>query len=366
MASDPPVSRSRRLLECIAFMLASAAFFAALWWWFATPAHRTFHGHTDAVSAVVFSPDGKYLVSGSNDTTVRIWAVDGSSPATTIAHNSGIVTALAISPGGNMLAVATDENETVTLDAAGRISSISHTGDRTGPHAHLLAFPSGDLKALLRGHTAGVTLVGFFADGSRVVTHGHDHKIKFWDPGTGAERRDLKGGASHSRPLVAFSPDGKFVAVGDEGDVKIVERDSAEELRVLKGDPNGMNCLTFSPDGRLVAAGGSDQVVRVWAVADGELLATLSGHLNWVNVVQFSPDGQLLAAGSRERPPWVPNFWGANGRLTFWGVRSYAELGRRSAHPNGINSIAFSPDGNLTATGGNDGTIKLWKAPGRD
>ena len=118
-----------------------------------------------------------------------------------------------------------------------------------------------------------------------------------------------------------------------------------------------MTTLAFSPDGRLLATGDngdqrSDGQVRLWDTATGDQHAELHGHTGPVNTLAFSSDGGLLATGDDGR--------GSDGKLRLWDPatgRRHAEL---DGHTGPVNTLAFSPDGLLLATGDGNGFLRIW------
>ncbi|HRI18428.1 MAG TPA: hypothetical protein PL196_07895, partial [Burkholderiaceae bacterium] len=156
--------------------------------------------------------------------------------------------------------------------------------------------------------------------------------------------------ASDGATTVAFSKDGRLLANAGSG-VYVTIRDAATGalVRTIR-DKSGINSVDFSPNGALIAEGrtnGSSYNVKVYRVADGTLLLNLPGHSNATHAVAFSPDGTLLATGGDDK---TAKLWRvSDGAL----VRTLSQASR-------VRSLAFSRDGASLAVGDQVGNVKTW------
>jgi len=312
---------------------------------------RTLSGHTYSVNSVAFSPDGRLLASGSRDRTIRLWDVEAGQVVRTLSGHTDWVSSVAFSPDGRLLASGSDDR-TIRLWDVG----------------------TGQVVRTLSGHTDSVNSVAFSPDGRLLASGSGDRTIRLWDVGTGQVVRTLSGYIVGVNS-VAFSPDGRLLASGSwDGMIRLWDVGTGKVVRTLSGHTNWVRSVAFSPDGKLLASGSDDRtirlwdvgtgylktrwlrlrmsMIRLWDVGTGQLMRTLSGHTDPVYSVAFSPDGELLASGSSDRT------------IRLWDVGTGQVVRTLSGHTDSVNSVAFSPDGRLLASGSLDRTIWLWKVKG--
>src|SRR5262249_40475399 len=149
---------------------------------------------------------------------------------------------------------------------------------------------------------------------------------------------------------VAFSPDGKFLAVTGEAEVGVYDLATRKLVQRLKATGPSLDDVVFSQDGTRLAA-GDDRAVAQWDLKTGEPCHDL-GHGNAIDAVAFSPDGRTIVTGATYSDSVVRSWDALTGKIK----------GRWRGHKDGIEAIAYAPDGLLVASGSKDGTVRLWDA----
>jgi hypothetical protein len=160
---------------------------------------------------------------------------------------------------------------------------------------------------------------------------------------------------------VAFSPDGKLLASagGSEfkparngnktsAEVKLWDTATKAERGPLTGHTSKVFSVAFAPDGKTLATGGADHTVRLWDLATGKERRVLRGHLEAVSSVAFSPDGKTVVSASMDRT------------VKLWDMATNKERGHLTGHEDEVLAVAISPDGRTLATGSADWTVRLW------
>jgi WD40 repeat protein/tRNA A-37 threonylcarbamoyl transferase component Bud32 len=341
-------------------------------------------GHTSHIGPVVFHPAGRLVATGAVDNTVRIWD-RRSAGRNVLTVDFGVpVRAAAFTPEGRYLVVGTETGMISILkvpvppvvsdlgsvnkpidplklasrpspaDALRREDIPEHRlkkaggGDKGKAPAELVAVLAGDQRALPK-----VVGVAISPDGKTLAACAIDGTVKLWDLGSGQCRRTLSAHQGACRD-VAFSPDGKLLAsVGDDRQVKLWDLAGEGARSMAYVHPDWLDHVAFSPDGKTVASAGGGGSVKVGDVATGRLLRTLTGHTGLVCALAFSPDGNVLASAGGWRPI------DAGAELKLWDLRSGWESSLEG-HTAPVRAVAFSPDGRKLATSSDDGTIRLW------
>lgn len=191
--------------------------------------------------------------------------------------------------------------------------------------------------------------VAFSADGQLVAAGGQvDPTIHLWRVSDGLLVNELLG---HQRTVnsVLFSPDGQTLAsAANDGTVRLWNVSDGTSLRTLEGHNGGVTSLAFDPTGQILVSGSYDFTAKVWQTDDGQLLGTLEGHSDWVRGVAVDPNSLLIATSSQD------------GTVNIWEEETL--LYTLSDFSGQVESIAFSPDGQILATASYyDEEISLWQ-----
>jgi WD40 repeat protein/predicted Ser/Thr protein kinase len=212
------------------------------------------------------------------------------------------------------------------------------------------------------GALSRVNALAISPDGNTLASGSDDKNIKLWDLNTQKILATLSG---HSQAVksVAFSPDGQILATAsDDKTIKLWQVETLKEICTLSGHSHAVKSVAFSPDGQILASGSWDKTIKLWDVNTGRELFTITGHQLQVSSVAFSPDGKLLASASYDRTTrlWqIPAL--ESSQRKFENRPCYSLLSTLSGHAWAVLTAAFSPDGQILATGSDDNTIKLWE-----
>jgi WD40 repeat protein len=225
-------------------------------------------------------------------------------------------------------------------------------GPAAGETAKALApLPIPDIKPQV-AVVSPVASVKFSPDGKLLAVGGYG-VVRLIDSVSGKPVATLSGHADYVRSI-AFSPDGKMLAAAGGppqrgGEIKIWDVQTRQLLRTLLGHKDCIYSVAWSPDGKLLASGSYDKMVKLWDPATGKEVKNLQDHIDAVFAVAFSPDGKHLASGSQDRS------------VKIWDISTGERLYTLSDASDGLTGIAYSPSGKEIAAAGYDKTIYIWE-----
>ncbi len=332
---------------------------------------RSLPGHTDRLTSVTFSPDGRWIATAAWDGTARLWEAQTGKevrrldvPPTKYANpahlsrimfspdNEFVVTAQQSMPKEPGVIVWNRRTGERVRDFAGLCAAFSPDGkhiacggyNAIAAPVRLYEFATGKLVREMRGPQECVESVTFTRDGNTLFATGRlpqpvrddgkeqgglaPHGYCVWDVATGKERRSaLSGRDADVLPRRALSPDGRTLAEGGT----LVEIATGGWRGLLPDDIHEVCGLAFSPDGRTLATAGYDGTVRLWDLLSGKELgcfgkAVDSLKARWVIAVAFSPDGRTLVSGGLDKQAHIWDVSTLTGRQREVAERSPADL----------------------------------------
>ncbi len=281
-----------------------------------------FPGRTNGVG---FSPDGRYVVSASED-AARIWESPGGAGLHTLVSHARFVAGGYFSPDGSMVVTVGGDNE-----------------------AHVWNIASGSIIARLVGHVDAVSHADFSPDGTRVATVSRDMNVGIWDPLTG-ELKTSFGPAGYAS--VRYAPDGNRVVVAEPFAQQATVWDIATGTMLLSltGHNGPVFHAAYGAGGTRIVTASGDRTAKVWDAFTGAELMTLSGHDGIVLVAEFSPDGGTIVTG------------GNDSTVRVWDASSGALL-RTFTLPGFVRSVRVSADGDTIFVGLGSSAVILDLSP---
>ncbi|XP_046998916.1 notchless protein homolog 1 [Schistocerca americana] len=369
-------------------------------------------GHAEAVISASFSPDGKYLASGSGDTTVRFWDIHTQTPHYTCKGHKNWVLCIAWSPDGLRLASACKNGHICLWDPqtgkqVGRnlighkqwVTALSWEPYHRNSECRHLASSSkdGDIRIwdvvlglvvlTLSSHQKSVTALRWGGTGL-IYSASQDRTIKVWRATDGVLCRTLEGHA-HWVNTLALSTDyvlrtgpfdpvnntsvtynktemqqqalQKYESVISNGGERLVSgsddftlflwqpESNKKPVARMTGHQQLINDVKFSPDARIIASASFDKSIKLWDGLTGKYLTSLRGHVQAVYQVAWAADSRLLVSGS------------ADSTLKVWNLK----LGKLQidlpGHADEVFAVDWSPDGLRVVSGGKDKILKLWQ-----
>jgi WD40 repeat protein len=323
------------------------------------------------VTSAQFGPDGKRVVTASDDHTARLWdAASGKAIGEPMKHEAKVNSAQ-FSPDGQRVVTASDDTTVQVWNAASGkpIGEPMKHGDKVlaaqfSPDSQWVVAVSEDGTARVWDAATGkpigepmeaVNSAQFSPDGHRVVTASEDNMARVWDAASGKPIGEpiMHGASVYS---AQFSPDGeRVVTVSDDNTARVWDAVSGKPIGEPMKHGETVYAAEFSPDGQRVVTASKDNTARMWDAASGRPIGEPMTHEAWVRSAQFSPDGQRVVTASDDMTARV------------WDAATGKPIREPMKHRKSVNSVQLSPDGQRVVTASGDSishyyAAQLWDA----
>lgn len=290
----------------------------------------THQGHLDTITALAISPDSKLLVSGSRDTTLKIWQLETGRLLTTLFEHDDPIVSVDFPRSGNTLISSSRSGKIIVWDLrTGKTRHLTHPTTNWHPLGMIRSTaidPQGKVMAssdsagtisLYNLQTTNVIRISASSiapeqeiaispDAKTLISSSSDSQMKLWNVETGELRRSFP--AFQGWPTLALtsalalSSDGTILASGSwEGEMGLWDFQTGDLIQTLPGHQQPVSALAISPNNTRLISGSEDHLIRLWDLATGIELQTLTGHQDTISALFVSPDNQFLVSGSADR-----------------------------------------------------------------
>jgi eukaryotic-like serine/threonine-protein kinase len=304
--------------------------------------HTTYRNHSAPILTIAWSPDGKYIASGSADKTVHVWNAQGKKRIAAYQEHTKLVSSVTWSPDGARIASGSWDTTVQIWQVQGARKLFTY-----------------------RGFSREVSSVAWSPDGTYIAASSWDATVQLRQAATGGKLFTYQG---HTGPVyaVAWAPRNASAeltnhwhiasASGDplnadvDNTVHIWDAPTGEHPFTYREHFYYVQAVAWSPDGQRIASASADTRVQIWDVTTGTTLLTYRGHSAKVNAVIWSPDGQYIASASDDRTVQV------------WEASTGKKLLTYRGHSKEVCALDWSPNSKKIASAGYDQTVQIWQA----
>ncbi len=287
---------------------------------------KILRGHKDHITSVAVLPNGKRVVSGSKDRTLCIWDIETGKSIRTLKGHKSWVTAVSVTPNGKHV--------------------ISGSKDRT---VCIWDIETGEITNTLEGHKDQITSVTVMPDGNHVVSASRDGTIRIWNIETGEIIKTLEGHGGWAN-VVSVTQNGRRIISGSKDcTIRIWDLETGENIRTLKGSAFRVKAISVTPNEKQVISGAGEYIARIWDMETGELISTLKGHKSGVNTISVTPNGKQVISGA------------SDGTICIWNLKNGEKIRTLEGYENKVNAVAVMPDGKHAISGFDDCSFRIWK-----
>ncbi|MEM7335644.1 MAG: NB-ARC domain-containing protein, partial [Chloroflexota bacterium] len=284
--------------------------------------HLSVEGHNSRIRSIKYAKQGQYIISGSEDHTVKIWDKAGQLLKTLPHKNVSIWT------------VATHPTETL-IASAGADNSI-----------WLWDYEIGKVVKQLEGHTGWISDVTFNKDGSKLASASQDGTVRIWDVEHGDSLQPLQGHVGWVRSITFIDIKNQLATTGADGTLRLWDVRYQKPLQTVRAHDALVESVAASPDGKRLITGSQNNEVRIWEGT--QCIQRLIGHKNPMWSAQFSSDGRTLVSGS------------SDGKIREWLLNGEDEPTIFEGHSDWVKSVVYHPTLPLLASGSSDCKVILW------
>ena len=288
----------------------------------------TLRGHSSEVRIADFSPDGRRLLTASDDfdSVLHVWDAASGKPAFSLPKQEPYIQAAAFSPDGRLIITAASASARVWNSDTGR------------------------LRYSLDGHSLVINDFAVSPDGASLATASDDGTVRVWDLQTGRPLANLRGG-SDGFSVVTFSPDGARLAAGTaKGDVRIWEKQRYSEIALVSYHSDRVTSVAFNAASSAVLTGSWDKTVRLTEIGNERESKVVGRHDAAIRIAVLSPDGSRIVTNSND------------GTVRLFDAGSLSEIAVLQIGVELVWTVRFTPDGRFFATANSDGSTRLWES----
>jgi transducin (beta)-like 1 len=320
------------------------------------------NGHSSEVFICAWSPAGSLLASGSGDSTARIWTLPpGASGTAAQASLGGAMVLRHVSGEGGAEGEACEagsseakSKDVTTLDWNGE-GTLLATGSYDG--IARVWNSAGQLQLTLAKHTGPIFSLRWNKRGDLLLSGSLDKTAVVWEAGTGAVRQQF---AFHSGPTldVDWKNNLTFATCGTDTKIFVCRVGEQAPLKTYAGHANEVNAVKWDPSGQLLASCSDDGTAKVWSLKQEAPLFDLREHAKEIYTIKWSPTGP---GSNNPTRPLVLATASFDATVRLWDPTTGACLACLARHKEPVYSVAFSPDGELVASGSFDRWLHIWR-----
>ncbi|HUU02730.1 MAG TPA: protein kinase [Myxococcota bacterium] len=292
----------------------------------------TLEGHTDSIENLVFTPDGKRMISGADDGNIRVWLLQQPGQRRFLKHDNSVY-CLAANRDGTQIASGTAGGAIKLWDTR---ASADQKADR---------------RIATLGHA--ISSLAFSTDGALLAAGGTGKILPVWNVASGKIVRELRGHEGAVRSI-AFSPDGHFLAGGNsDKSVGVWDLSSGKLVQTIAAIGTYVTTVAYSADGRRLFVAGGRPEITIWDSGDGRKIGSFTGHRNMVQALALFPGGKLLASADKD------------GALIVWDTSSRKPLWRLRTAGTPIEWMTISRDGRWLSASTKNDVLLVWSVADR-